>query len=514
MKKKVPAILLLVMVLAAAAIVIALNRPYKPTSFVVDGDGFSASVEDGATLILDLDNDRNRKEWSIIQTSERLQCFVKDYVTVTDNVTEFHIIATDAGKDMMLFQCVSDDGTTESYELTLSISRHKKRNLQIDTVSFVRTEDSIRSEKEHGSAENTTPDERNWDRIPTVMIDGVLYESTGYISSAIGCGTMDGRITSTVEGNETPAKNDQSNFGVGYEYQRSSEGQTAVVMDGMKVIFRDPKHSFAFDIPEEVLNFNAEVLEVRNGSLLVSFISTPDLFMPPFTGQCVVRVNPHILKEEVKVGDTVRVWFDGLVQEIYPPILPNVYRVVKEEREPAEPENSKAEGGIKREDGERFEGVIMIEGMEEAVSYEHIRNSSIGVEMDYDYELFERHSEADRDCFVSCYDDSENPENYLEVTCSAVDAETAAASISEALSKDYDIIREEFMLERAGSCIRIDASADKGGMTMPEHLQMVYIIPADDGCRIATAHYAIEGAEGFGVRFRNMMHTLEVIETE
>ena len=187
---------------------------------------------------------------------------------------------------------------------------------------------------------NTIPEERNWDRIPKVMIDGVLYESTGYISSAIGCGNMDGRITSSVEGPEAPAKNDQSNFGVGYEYQRSSEGQVVVVMDAMKVIFRDPQHSFASDIPDEVLNFNAEVLEVRNGSLLVSFISVPDLFMPPVTGQCVVRTNPEIMKEDAAVGDTIRVWFDGLVQEIYPPILPNVYRVVKEEQEPAEHEPS------------------------------------------------------------------------------------------------------------------------------------------------------------------------------
>ena len=194
-------------------------------------------------------------------------------------------------------------------------------------------------------ADNTIPEERNWDRIPTVMIDGVLYESTGYISSAIGCGNMDGKITSSVEGPEAPAKNDQSNFGAGYEYQRSSEGQVVVVMDAMKVIFRDPQHSFASDIPDEVLNFNAEVLEVRNGSLLVSFISVPDLFMPPVTGQCVVRINPEIMKEDVAVGDIVRVWFDGLVQEIYPPILPNVYRVVKEEMD---------ETGIKELDNSEF----------------------------------------------------------------------------------------------------------------------------------------------------------------
>ena len=352
MKKKVSAIILFIIVCAVTALAIAFLRPYKPTSFVVDGDIFSATVEDGATLILDLDNDSNRKEWSIIQTPERSQCFIKDFVTVTENITEFHIIAADDGKGVMTFQSVSDDGTTENYELELTISRHKKSCLQIDTVSFVKTESNNKNANGHEPTETiNTPEERNWDRIPAVMVDGVLYESTGYISSAIGCGNMDGKITSAVEGNEAPKKNDQSNFGTGYDYQRSSEGQIVVVMDGMKVIFRDPKHSFTVDIPEEVLNFNAEVLEVRNGSLLVSFISTPDIFMPPFTGQCVVRVNPQILKEEVKAGDTVRVWFDGLVQEIYPPILPNVYRVVKEEQEPAEPEPSETKAGTQREDG-------------------------------------------------------------------------------------------------------------------------------------------------------------------
>ena len=186
---------------------------------------------------------------------------------------------------------------------------------------------------EAAETENNIPEDRNWDRIPTVMIDGILYESTGYISSAVGCGNMDGKITSAVDGPELPSKNDQSNFGAGYEYQRSSEGQVIVVMDGFKVIFRDPEHSFDSEIPEEVLNFRAEVLEVRNDGLLVSFIDAPELFMPPLTGQCVVRTNPEILKDKVDAGDTVRVWFDGLVQEIYPPILPNVYRVVREEFE-------------------------------------------------------------------------------------------------------------------------------------------------------------------------------------
>ena len=170
--------------------------------------------------------------------------------------------------------------------------------------------------------------------------------------------------------------------------------------------------------------------------------------------------------------------------------------------------------GAGRQDGERFEEVIMLEGMEETVCYEHIRNDAIGFEMDYDYELFVRRSGSDRECFVSLYDDTDNPENYLEVTYSPLDADAAAAAIREALSTEYDIIKESLVLGRAGICIHIDASAAKGGKYMPEKLQAVYIIPADDGCRIATAHYFIEGAEGFGARFRNMMQTFTVIDSQ
>ena len=168
-----------------------------------------------------------------------------------------------------------------------------------------------------------------------------------------------------------------------------------------------------------------------------------------------------------------------------------------------------------RADGERFEAVIILEGMEETVRYEHIRSDAIGFEMDYDYELFERQSGADRERFVSRYDDPANPENYLEVTYSAADAETTAAAIGEALSREYEIGRNDaFPLGNAGTCIRIDASADVGGLTMPEHLQMVYVVPAPDGCRVATAHYAIEGAEGFGRRFHYLMDTFTAVPAQ
>ncbi|MBQ4370525.1 MAG: hypothetical protein II784_05930 [Oscillospiraceae bacterium] len=182
----------------------------------------------------------------------------------------------------------------------------------------------------------------------------------------------------------------------------------------------------------------------------------------------------------------------------------------------AEPsETGETETTAERQDGERFEEVIILEGMEETVHYEHVRNDEIGFEMDYDYELFVRNSEKDREWFVSVWDDADNPENYIEVKYNPQDAESIAASVGSLLSNDYDISRDDaFMLARAGSCIRIDASADVGGLTMPDHLQMVYIIPADDGCRVATAHYAIEASEGFGRRFHYFMDTFSAIASQ
>ena len=150
--------------------------------------------------------------------------------------------------------------------------------------------------------------------------------------------------------------------------------------------------------------------------------------------------------------------------------------------------------------------------MEETVQYEHVRNAALGLAMDYDYESFTRSSEADRECFVSVYDDAQNPENYLELTASAEDADTVAASVREALSQEYDLLESTRELERSGSCLRIEASVLKGTNRMADQIQAVYIIPASDGCRVATTHYAAEASEGFGRRFAYMLDTLEVFD--
>lgn len=160
-----------------------------------------------------------------------------------------------------------------------------------------------------------------------VMVDGVVYKDTGYTDSMIKCGNMDGEITSSVnEG--LPSENNQSNFGTGYGYQRSVEGQVVVVIDDEWRIFRDIEIEDD-SMPEQVKNFNAEVKEVKDdGMLLVSYVSMPDGFVAMSEGDYIVSADN--LQGEIRSGDIVTIWFDGGVKETDPAQIA-AYRIEKAE---------------------------------------------------------------------------------------------------------------------------------------------------------------------------------------
>lgn len=176
----------------------------------------------------------------------------------------------------------------------------------------------------------------------------------------------------------------------------------------------------------------------------------------------------------------------------------------------ASAEPTEAPAVAERADGERFEDVIVLEGMEETVKLQHIRNKTAGFSMDFDYESFVRRSESDRECFVSVYDDPKAPENYLEVAYCADDVDTVASAVSDALSAEYELVVQQTELDGAGACTKIDASAAADGSGTTEVMYTVYIIPASDGCRVATARYGFESADGFGNRFSQMVNTILV----
>lgn len=172
---------------------------------------------------------------------------------------------------------------------------------------------------------------------------------------------------------------------------------------------------------------------------------------------------------------------------------------------------SPAEADIALQPGEYFEGTVVLEGMPETIHYEAVRNETIGFEMGYDYERFARQSGVDRERFVSIWDDSDNPEIYLEITRSADGAEAAAASIIEALSGEYNVTRGEYTLDRAGSYIGLNADTDKEGLMSIWQLHTIFIIPVDDECLVAWGHYTQESADGFGAMFRGMMNTFKAL---
>ncbi len=158
-----------------------------------------------------------------------------------------------------------------------------------------------------------------------------------------------------------------------------------------------------------------------------------------------------------------------------------------------------------RKDGERFEDVIILEGTEEPVKYEHAINDAIGIEIDFEYESLARKSESDKESFISIYDDPDNPDNYLEITYGSENMDAVTASISKELSKEYEIQTGTLDLENAGACTTIDTVSGGSG-----ELLRVYLVPSGEGTIVATAHFTFESAEGFGHRFDQMLGTLVV----
>ena len=158
---------------------------------------------------------------------------------------------------------------------------------------------------------------------PCVMVNGIVYQSTGYKSSAKGCGNMDGEIKTSVDSSELPTENDQSNFGTGYTYQYGVEDRIVVVMDDDWMIFRDSESNDS-SIPPEVLNFVAEIKDIREQNILVSVTEVPEMFM--FNkGEYVIPADT--INDDISVGDYVTIWCDGYVEESLPAILPCVYGV-------------------------------------------------------------------------------------------------------------------------------------------------------------------------------------------
>lgn len=101
-----------------------------------------------------------------------------------------------------------------------------------------------------------------------VMIKSKLYKDTGEINKNMTCGTMDGKILTTVDAKEMPKKDNESNFGIGYEYQIGTDGSITVEIDDKCLIFKEVKEEKTEDKKdekkEEASEENIKVLKTDN----------------------------------------------------------------------------------------------------------------------------------------------------------------------------------------------------------------------------------------------------------
>ncbi len=176
-----------------------------------------------------------------------------------------------------------------------------------DRVKIVYTGDVAESYPAHiaevVSIKHITDEEiEKTDQIPTVMVKGKLYYTTGFESDITArCGVMDGEITSTVDATELPTENDQSNFGKGYSYQHIDAYSIDVFQEDktIRYVTEEIKNGWStdeLDAAEEV----AKAYYVSQGITAENFELTPESLplvyktMPKSAIEFTCSVDGHV----------------------------------------------------------------------------------------------------------------------------------------------------------------------------------------------------------------------------
>ena len=143
---------------------------------------------------------------------------------------------------------------------------------------------------------------QHWDRIPMVMVDGELYLDTGFESNMEDrCDVIDGQITSTVEGSQMPAENDQSNFGAGFYYQYgAAEGTIEIFMNEKWWIFATEEVRHEMQFPPRAENNTKFYLTIG-----AEGVTSIELSMPGSSGGC-----SNADGSPFKMGE--RIWLEPL----------------------------------------------------------------------------------------------------------------------------------------------------------------------------------------------------------
>ena len=195
---------------------------------------------------------------------------------------------------------------------------NEKNNLNTTVDADVARIDSSNTEK---SSKNKSEVKKS----RMVRVDDRLYMDMGCALSVLKCGTADGEILTSND--EAPEKNDESNFGTGYRYQKADIKYLYVEIDNKWQVFQDIAIS-SLVIPEGVAHFEAEIIEGDKERILVKITDLPKEFAYIFGNKKAEEIKPVrlVLKDLVinngirhlrnvdLPGKRIEVWFDGEIK--------------------------------------------------------------------------------------------------------------------------------------------------------------------------------------------------------
>ena len=195
---------------------------------------------------------------------------------------------------------------------------NEKNNLNTTVDADVARTDSSNTEK---SSKNKSEVKKS----RMVMVDDRLYIDMGYVLSALKCGTADGEIRTSND--EAPEKNDESNFGTGYKYQKADIKYLYVEIDNKWQVFQDMAIS-SWIIPKGVAHFDAEIIEGDSERILVKITDLPKEFSYIFEDKKTDEIKPvqitlkesvilsgiKMLKNSELQGKKIKVWFNGEIK--------------------------------------------------------------------------------------------------------------------------------------------------------------------------------------------------------
>ncbi len=151
-----------------------------------------------------------------------------------------------------------------------------------------------------------------------VVLKNKLYYETPYVLSFRKCGTSDGKIRSSVKKYERPQKNEQSNFGTGFNYQYYGKGLVVLEIDNKAVLFSSVDK---FEMPYGVANFVGKIKSEK--PFIVEILEKPKFcFGKEFENKnefeidinSLYRLGNEILPISNFKNKKLKIWFNGKLE--------------------------------------------------------------------------------------------------------------------------------------------------------------------------------------------------------